>query len=487
MRRLIEKEILEESNLLERDKLRKYYLDNLFLFSKELLCFEMLTEKIHKRWSDALMNSSKRRKLYLKPRGTYKTSLYSISYPLWRIIRNPNLRIAICGNSSENACDHVRAIQKQILYNDKLINLFGNLYNKKLNWTQNSFSIALRKNFNRKENNITALGFGTQMTGKHFDVIIADDIVNNDDRESPAIRKKKARWFEDIISILDPDGEILIVGTRWHPDDFYNYIINELNPKLHDNEKYDIEVETAIDELGNPNFPDILPLSKLETLKIEKGIVEFNSQYMNLPIASGTRIFYEADIRYFEYSDSYSQRTNIAYLDPSMGKNYASDYSALLIGNLTADSQLLILDAIIIRVLPDELIKIITENCLSYNIKNLGIESNSFQEYLVDDIERKLSGFDLKITKIKNYTNKEIRIQSLQPLIKNGKILFRRDAKKAYPLLLDQLLLFPLAKNDDAPDALEGLYSLSKKLAPKTSVYHPDANDFPGNSGSRIW
>ena len=488
MRKLIEKEILNESKSMELLERKKYYLNNLFQFSKDLLGYEMFTEDIHKKWADALASSTKKRKLYLKPRGTFKTSLYTISYPLWKIIKNPDLRIAICGNSSENACDHVRAMQKQILFNEKLINLFGNLYNKKLSWTQNGFSISLRKNFQRKENNITALGFGAQMTGKHFDIIIADDIVNNGDRESPAIRKKKARWFEDIISILEPDGEILVVGTRWHPDDFYNYIINDLNPRLPQHEKYDIEIETATNDKGEANFPSILPLSKLETLRTEKGIIEFNSQYMNCPIASGTQVFYESDIHYFDYKDDYQNRINIAYLDPSLGKNYASDYSALVIGNLSSDSKLYILDAIIIRVLPDILIKVLTENCIRYNVKTVGIESNSFQEYMVDDIESKLSGIDLRVTKVRNYTNKEIRIQSLQPLIKNGDIVFRADAKKIYPLLLDQLLLFPLSKNDDAPDSLEGLYSLSKKLAPKTSAHISNINFDENDPGqSRLW
>lgn len=488
MRKLIEKEILKESKLVELNRKKMFYLDDLFGFSKEILGYDMLTEDIHKKWADALTKNDRKRRLYLKPRGTFKTSLYTISYPLWRIIKNPDLRIAICGNSSGNAGDHIRAMQKQILYNEKLTGLYGNLYNKKSNWTQNGFSISQRKNYHRKENNITALGFGSQMTGKHFDVIIADDIVNNEDRESQSLRKKKARWFEDIISILEPDGEILIVGTRWHPDDFYNYIINDLNPKLPKDEKYDIEIETALNDKGEANFPSILPLSKLDTLRLEKGVVEFNSQYMNCPITTGTQIFFESDFHYFNYTDDYSGRVNIAYLDPSLGKNYTSDYSALIIGNLSSDDKLYILDAVIIRVLPDILIKVLTENCVRYNIKTLGIESNSFQEYMVDDIENKLSAIDLKVTKVKNYTNKEIRIQSLQPMIKNGTILFRQDAKKIYPLLLDQLLLFPLSKNDDAPDALEGLYSLTKKLAPKTGAHVNGAGVERNDMGnSRLW
>lgn len=485
MRNLIDQAILEETKLIELENKRKYYLNNLFEFSFELLGYNLLSKDIHKKWIQNLTAKESKRRLYLKPRGTYKTSIYAISYPLWRMLKNPNIRIAICGSNAENANSHIRSIQKHILYNKKFIDVFGNLYNKKLSWTQNSFSISLRKKFQQKENNISALGFGSQMTGKHFDLIIADDIVNNEDRESPIIRKKKARWFEDIISVIEPNGEILIIGTRWHTDDFYNYIINDLNPKLPKCEKYEIEIETALNENGEANFPSILPLSKLETLKIEKGLIEFNSQYMNCPILPGTQIFFESDFNYFDFNDDFYKKTNIAYLDPSLGKNYSSDYSALIIGNLSSNNILFILDAVIIRVLPDLLIKTISEYCQMYNIKILGIESNSFQEYMADDIEKKLIVNGLKILKIKNYTNKEIRIQSLQPLIKNGNIMFRQDSRNRYPLLIEQLITYPISQNDDAPDALEGLYSLSQKITHKNKAEHTIIDTT--ENFSRIW
>lgn len=45
-----------------------------------------------------------------------------------------------------------------------------------------------------------------------------------------------------------------------------------------------------------------------------------------------------------------------------------------------------------------------------------------------------------------------MRVETLQPDVKNGYILFRRDQT----LLLQQLSQFPLGAHDDGPDALEG-------------------------------
>jgi hypothetical protein len=51
-----------------------------------------------------------------------------------------------------------------------------------------------------------------------------------------------------------------------------------------------------------------------------------------------------------------------------------------------------------------------------------------------------------------------LRVQTLQPDIKNKYIKFQRKFK----LLLEQLKYFPMADHDDGPDALEGLRTLAQ-------------------------
>ncbi len=59
----------------------------------------------------------------------------------------------------------------------------------------------------------------------------------------------------------------------------------------------------------------------------------------------------------------------------------------------------------------------------------------------------------------RTHTDKILRIQSLQPLVKNGTIKFRREQQK----LIEQLVNFPSAANDDGPDALEMAAGLLKR------------------------
>ena len=52
--------------------------------------------------------------------------------------------------------------------------------------------------------------------------------------------------------------------------------------------------------------------------------------------------------------------------------------------------------------------------------------------------------------------DKLLSIQTLQPWIKNGWILFRRNMRE----LLTQLMHYPMGDHDDGPDALEMLKSM---------------------------
>jgi predicted phage terminase large subunit-like protein len=50
-----------------------------------------------------------------------------------------------------------------------------------------------------------------------------------------------------------------------------------------------------------------------------------------------------------------------------------------------------------------------------------------------------------------------IRIEALEPYFSNGQLLFLTTWNRDYPLLIEQLVHFPLAAHDDGPDALAGL------------------------------
>ncbi|MCB9854665.1 MAG: phage terminase large subunit [Phycisphaerales bacterium] len=72
----------------------------------------------------------------------------------------------------------------------------------------------------------------------------------------------------------------------------------------------------------------------------------------------------------------------------------------------------------------------------------------------------------LPVEPIVHTTDKIGRIQSLQPLVRSGTLKFSRR----HTQLLEQLRLFPKAKHDDGPDALEMAVATARIARPPVIV-----------------
>ena len=70
------------------------------------------------------------------------------------------------------------------------------------------------------------------------------------------------------------------------------------------------------------------------------------------------------------------------------------------------------------------------------------------------------AGEYLPIEEVSSTQNKDARIQSLQPFVKNGYVKFSRKHKT----LLKQMAEYPMGKNDDGPDGLQMAVKLAMDI-----------------------
>lgn len=142
--------------------------------------------------------------------------------------------------------------------------------------------------------------------------------------------------------------------------------------------------------------------------------------------------------------------------DPSLGKNRKSDTSAIIgIAKDTSTGYMYVVIADIAKRKPDKIIEdaIEASRRLKREYKKplykFGVETVQFQYYFAEIMRQKSAeiGEYLPIEEINSVQNKDARIQSLQPFVKNGYLKF----SKRHKALLDQMLKYPMGKNDDAP------------------------------------
>jgi hypothetical protein len=159
------------------------------------------------------------------PRGTFKSSIVSVAYPIWRLNRNPNLRLFLDSELYSNSVNFLREIQGHYL-SEKFIEIFGDLRSE--TWNQSELIVSTRTKV-LKEPSILAGGIGTTKVGQHYDEIIGDDYNSPRNSSTHEGRKKVIDHYQYNTSVLELHGRYTIVGTRYAEDDLIGFILkNEI-------------------------------------------------------------------------------------------------------------------------------------------------------------------------------------------------------------------------------------------------------------------
>lgn len=185
------------------------------------LGFDLLTE-LHNEWMTEMFNGTQDRTLQAH-RGSYKTTCVAIVLALF-IVCKPNLKIAFFRKTNTDVTDIVNQVQK-MLRSDTMIYISQVLWGKDLYLIKaNSTEITTNlTNDPRGGAQLIGMGIGGSITGKHYDVIFTDDIVNVDDRTSKAEREKTRLFYQELQNVKNRGERCKIFnsGTPWHKEDAF--------------------------------------------------------------------------------------------------------------------------------------------------------------------------------------------------------------------------------------------------------------------------
>jgi hypothetical protein len=182
-------------------------------------------QPIHSEWIRYVWDSNSVRALQAF-RGSYKTtSICTVGAIRWMLF-HPNDRIGLIRKHVGKSADVVNTVAQAMEYAEvaELFKYrFGSYPKAKIN--RNGELRYTFKKTNTPEPNIRALGLDGDITGSHFDKIIADDFTTLKDRISKAERRNtKMSLMEIQTNIIDPGKGIGYIGTTWHRDDAWHYV-----------------------------------------------------------------------------------------------------------------------------------------------------------------------------------------------------------------------------------------------------------------------
>jgi hypothetical protein len=178
------------------------------------------------------------KKLILVPRGHLKSSLVTVVWSIQQILKNPNIRILITNAVWDLARKFLREIGGLLTDKTLLREIYGPFDGPGSKFTQDELTVSQRTIGTIKEATVTTAGVETALTGGHYDIIIHDDLVEENNINTKEQIQKIIRFYQNSLDLLDPGGQILVVGTRWAMGDLYGHLI-----------------ETEMDSLNGVNVP----------------------------------------------------------------------------------------------------------------------------------------------------------------------------------------------------------------------------------------
>lgn len=443
------------------------------------------------------------------PRGNAKSTIVSFALPIWAAVYKKKHYIVIVSDTASQADDFLVNIRDELEENELLRHDFGDQSGDV--WTQSDLITS-------GDVRIQALGIGKKIRGRRYkqwrpDLIIGDDLENDENVASPDQRKKNLSWYTKALSKAgDERTDKILIGTIIHYD---SLLAKTLKNPVYMSKKYQAVIkwsssplwglwEKIITNLENPGrlaeareyyeqnksamlegtevlWPEKESYYNLMLQRLADGPAAFSSEKQNEPLSDEDRRFLPEWISYYEDNELTGKELYVVgFVDPSMGKQ-GSDYSAIVIIAMDSNYQVYVLEADLQRRHPDLIINDSINWFRKYPyMKRFGVEENQFQEYFKDNLVKKVEevhreeNLNVPLIKgVKQVSDKILRIESLQPDIKNGRVKFKRNQQ----MLIEQLVNFPSADNDDGPDALEGAITLLGKRSGIADFYKAEAND----------
>jgi len=202
---------------------------------------------LHNEWIKE-MAYGREDKTLQSSRGTYKTTCNSIALSL-RIILLARQRTMFMRKTDTDVKEVLRQVQKILA--DPHTNYFvQTIYGVNLQMlTKSTQEVSTNLSIDTKgTGQLIGIGTGGSLTGKHFDCIFTDDIVNVQDRVSKAERERTKMVYQELQNIKNPGGKIFNTGTPWHEEDCFSIM-----PAAERYDCYHPEVQKIIsaEELAN--------------------------------------------------------------------------------------------------------------------------------------------------------------------------------------------------------------------------------------------
>lgn len=399
--------------------------------------------------------------LQLVFRGAGKSTICTVTKTIHLLLKNPNLRILLASKTSGHAESMLKEIKAHFESNDRLAEIFGEYYDpRRVNKWDNCEIEVLPRTVIAKEASVTCIGVGGQVVGKHYDILIPDDLVDEDNSRTKYMREKAKSWYyQSLDPTLEPPdpsvphrGERHCSGTRYHFDDLYGHLLsNELAEH--------VQIIKALDKFGRSPWPDKFPPEWFAEKRKRSGIIIFNAQFQNDTEAMKGEIFQYDDCQQISAFPDPSDLAIFMGVDLAIEQKETADKFAIVVIGMDVAKNYYVLDYYENRIRFGTQTKKIIQYHKKWDPIRCGIEVNAYQKAQYQTLKDSKEGPNLRLKPITTDTDKIVRAWKLSALFEDKRMFFLRGKMD---LLIEHLVLFPNYDYKDLFDALDIAVSASR-------------------------
>jgi hypothetical protein len=488
-------------------------LGSLFFFEKHTLQRDKMSTSLHKPILDNLEGHTPRF-LFEMPRDHLKTTMVTEGRSIWRVlpfnekdeiamrelgygdewirwmrlIHNPGRRILIVSEVLSNAIMLGERFNWHFESNQRFRHAFPDIMpNASCRWTDESKQILSPERGPNGEGTFDFMGVGAALQSRHYSDVVEDDVVGKNAIESEIIMGKTHDYHKLLMGafVSLKEAEWTVVNNRWAPNDLSAWI-RENNKRVPPSKQFIIEHHSALGGCchrhpsGEPIFPEEFTLEDFQEIRETQGPYFFSHQYLNLPVSPEECIFKPAWLNFYGSTPSPIEpgkqwlRHEVKagqvladinpkvlirsmVIDPNHSEDRGRSRHAIVVTGFDPETdRIYLLDLWAKSASYDDLVQNIFKLAYMWGIGEAWCEAIAGQRLLRYPIEymSKVKNFrlnmrwDLKTDRGANA--KRDRIESLEPIYRNGQFWCRRDQTE----FLDEYHGYPGHPTKDILDAL---------------------------------
>lgn len=393
-----------------------------------------------------------------------KSSIITIGETIRDILNDPETTVGIFSHIRPIAKKFLRQIKREFEANDVLKALFpeilwANPEKESPKWSEDDGIVVKRKS-NPGESTVEAWGLvDGQPTGKHFRVLVYDDVVTDKSVTTPDMIQKTTDALALSYSLGSREGRRRFIGTRYHFNDTYRTVIDRGTAKAR---TYAATVDGT--ETGEPV---LMTREELAKKRRDMGPYIFGAQMLQNPKADSLQGFKREWMKFYQTSPVETGGGCNKYLlvDAANEKRKENDYTSMWIVGLGSDGNYYALDMIRDRLNLTERADAVFRLHRKWRPRQVRYEQYGLQadiQHIVDRQQRE--NYRFGIVKVGGQTPKNDRIKRLVPQFEQGKWYFPNtlhytDYEKIPRELVsvfveEEFCAFPVGLHDDMLDSL---------------------------------